>query len=88
LNDYYLLKNNPNTIQDKLNQLENRGVLECIDDSLRVELEIDRLLSWNHLYESQKTINYIGELDAFEKTIKQEVKHINILAEALSKTGN
>jgi len=53
-----------------------------------VELEIDRLLSWNHLYESQKTINYIGELDAFEKTIKQEVKHINILAEALSKTGN
>lgn len=88
MNDYYLLKNNPNTIQDKLNQLENRGVLECIDDSLRVELEIDRLLSWNHLYESQKTINYIGELDAFEKTIKQEVKHINILAEALSKTGN
>jgi len=69
-----LLKNNPNTIQDKLNQLENRGVLECIDDSLRVELEIDRLLSWNHLYESQKTINHIGELDAFEKTIKQEVK--------------
>jgi len=88
LNDYYLLKNNPNTIQDKLNQLENRGVLECIDDSLRVELEIDRLLSWNHLYESQKTINHIGELDAFEKTIKQEVKLINILAEALSKTGN
>ena len=88
MNDYYLLKNNPNTIQDKLNQLENRGVLECIDDSLRVELEIDRLLSWNHLYESQKTINHIGELDAFEKTIKQEVKHINILAEALSKTGN
>lgn len=88
MNDYYLLKNNPNTIQDKLNQLENRGVLECIDDSLRVELEIDRLLSWNHLYESQKTINHIGELDAFEKTIKQEVKLINILAEALSKTGN
>jgi len=88
LNDYYLLKNNPNTIQDKLNQLENRGVLECIDDSLRVELEIDRLLSWNHLYESQKTINHIGELDAFEKTIKQEVKLFNNLAEALSKTGN
>lgn len=88
MNDYYLLKNNPNTIQDKLNQLENRGVLECIDDSLRVELEIDRLLSWNHLYESQKTINHIGELDAFEKTIKQEVKLFNNLAEALSKTGN
>lgn len=68
--------------------MENRGVLECIDDSLRVELEIDRLLSWNYLYESQKKINHIGELDAFEKTIKQEVKLINILAEALSKTGN
>lgn len=54
LNDYYLLKNTPIRIQEKLGHLESLGLLERIDDSLRVELEIDRLLSWNHLYESQK----------------------------------
>ncbi len=88
LNDYYLFKNTPIRIQEKLVQLESLGVLERIDDSLRVELEIDRLLSWNHLYESQKTINHISELDAFEKTARQEIKLINLLGEALSKSGN
>ena len=88
LNDYYLLKNTPIRIQEKLVQLESLGVLERIDDSLRVELEIDRLLSWNHMYESQKTINHIGELDTFEKTVRQEIKLINLLGEALSKSGN
>ena len=79
LNDYYLLNNNPIIIEEKLQQL---------DDSIRVELEIDRLLSWNHLYRSNKTIGHIDMLDTLEKTSKQEVKVVNLFAEALSKSGN
>ena len=79
LNDYYLLNNNPIIIEEKLQQL---------DDSIRVELEIDRLLSWNHLYRSNKTIGHIDMLDTLEKTSKQEVKVVNLFADALSKSGN
>ena len=88
LNDYYLLNNNPIIIEEKLQQLERIGVLEQLDDSIRVELEIDRLLSWNHLYRSNKTIGHIDMLDTLEKTSKQEVKVVNLFAEALSKSGN
>ena len=88
LNDYYLLNNNPIIIEEKLQQLERIGVVEQLDDSIRVELEIDRLLSWNHLYRSNKTIGHIDMLDTLEKTSKQEVKVVNLFAEALSKSGN
>lgn len=88
LNDYDLSANNPRAVLSRLDRLKKLDAYSLLDDSVRVELEIDRLLSWNNLFESNKSINYLATVEALQATAEQKIRLILTTAEAKANSGN
>lgn len=88
INDYHLSINDNNQVIAKVDRIEDLEVYAQINDSLRMELEIDRMMAWNSLFKNNNTIERFSMLEQSAKTHKQEARFSLLLAEAHVNNGN
>ncbi len=88
INDYHLSINDNNQVIAKVDRIEDLEIYAQINDSLRMELEIDRMVAWNSLFKNNNTIERFSMLEQSAKTLKQEARFSLLLAEAHVNNGN